>query len=128
MLPRVEKNIAFWRDSAAEDFDVVTVLFGNGRYRYALFFAHLATEKMLKALVVKKTRAHPPKIHNLLRLVQLADLFVDDEHMSTLKRRNAYQIEGRYPELASAYELSERHTASLIAETEKALEWLKNQL
>lgn len=83
---------------------------------------------MLKAHVVKETREHPPKIHNLLRLLQLADLFVDDEYMNTLKRLNAYQIEGRYPELATAYELSERHAASLIAEAEKALEWLKSQL
>ena len=108
MSLNVEKHIAYWRDGAEEDFDVAKELFGNGRYRYALFFAHLAVEKMLKAHVAKKMREYPPKIHNLLRLVQLADLSIDKEHMNTLKRLNAYQIEGRYPEVSSAYDRSER--------------------
>jgi len=64
----IEKQIAFWRGSAEEDWDVARQLVANERTRHGLFFAHLALEKILKAIVCKHSQDLAPKLHNLSRL------------------------------------------------------------
>jgi hypothetical protein len=44
----IEKQSAFWRSSAEEDWDVACQLVANERTRHGLFFAHLALEKILQ--------------------------------------------------------------------------------
>lgn len=125
----VAKHIAYWRDGALEDIDVARELLERGRHRYALFFAHLAVEKMLKAHMVRKTEAVPPKIHNLLRLAQLSDLAVDVDQSNFLKRLNAHQMEGRYPDIAVSQDnLEMEHAARVLTEAEGILEWLTREL
>ena len=75
----VEKQIAYWRTGSGVDFEVAGELVAKRRLRHGLFFAHLAVEKMLKAHVVKTTNNHPPKIHNLVRLCELAELTVPSD-------------------------------------------------
>ena len=60
-----DKTIKYWLDSAAYDLDTGRTLLGSKRFPYALFFAHLALEKVLKALVVKATQQHAPYTHSL---------------------------------------------------------------
>ena len=52
----VEKQVAYWRASAAEDWQVTEELVSLGRTRHSLFFAHLALEKLLKAHVCRAQR------------------------------------------------------------------------
>jgi HEPN domain-containing protein len=98
----IEKQIAYWRNSANEDWDVAQELIQNGRTRHGLFFAHLALEKMLKALVCRQMGDLPPRIHNLVRLAELAAVPMSPEQMSTLAEMNAFNIEGRYGDLLSS--------------------------
>lgn len=44
------KTINYWSDSAAYDLETGESLLELKRYPYALFFGHLALEKILKAL------------------------------------------------------------------------------
>ena len=55
-------------------------------YSYALFFGHLALEKLLKALYVFKQEHHAPPLHNLLRLARAAELEIDEELMKRWQR------------------------------------------
>ncbi len=57
--------------------DVTRQLLENGRTRHSLFFAHLAFEKVLKALICKHSQDLAPKLHNLSRLSELASLTLD---------------------------------------------------
>ena len=98
----VEKQIIFWRDGSVEDWDVARELVQHGRTRHGLFFAHLTLEKLLKAAVVRRTNEFAPRIHNLVRLAQLAQLEITDARLDTLAEMNAYNIEGRYPESLTA--------------------------
>ncbi len=66
----VDKHIGYWKGGAEEDIAAAGSLLETGHPRHALFFAHLAVEKMLKAHVTKATGDIPPKIHDLLRLVR----------------------------------------------------------
>jgi HEPN domain-containing protein len=80
----IEKQIAFWRDSAKEDWDVARQLVDNGRTRHGLFFAHLSLEKILKAIVCKQSQDLAPRLHNLSRLAELAALTLDAGEMEFL--------------------------------------------
>jgi hypothetical protein len=62
----IEKQVAYWREGAAEDWLVAVELVDLGRTRHGLFFAHLALEKMLKAHVCRVTQDLAPRIHPLL--------------------------------------------------------------
>jgi hypothetical protein len=44
----IEKQVVYWRLSAAEDWDVAEALVERGNPRHGLFFAHLALEKNAK--------------------------------------------------------------------------------
>lgn len=91
-------QVAYWRDGAKEDMDVAGVLLEKDRRRHSLFFAHLALEKALKALVCRQTQDTPPRIHNLLQLARLAELSLTQEQEKVLAVMNRFCLEGRYPD------------------------------
>ena len=123
----VSKQVNYWINGSEEDFAAAQSLLEKGHYRHSLFFAHLALEKMLKALVVIKTNEIPPKIHNLIRLSELAGLILDEEQNKFLREFNLYQLEGRYPDSQEII-LKEDFTKKEKLKAEKMLLWLKKQL
>ncbi len=52
----IEKQIAYWRKGASEDWHVAKQLVKSQQTRHGLFFAHLALEKLLKAHVCRHTK------------------------------------------------------------------------
>ena len=122
----IAKQIAFWRDSAKEDWDVARQLVDNGRTRHGLFFAHLALEKILKAIVCKHSQDLAPRLHNLSRLAELAALTLDTQKMEVLAEMNAFHIEGRYPESLTKPPTKEE-ALNYMTGAEGVLQWLMNQ-
>lgn len=55
----IEKQIAYWKTSAEEDWAAARRLLAGGMTRHGLFFAHLSLEKLLKGLVCRRTRNSP---------------------------------------------------------------------
>jgi HEPN domain-containing protein len=98
----IDRQIVFWRDGALEDWDVVSDLLEKNRIRHGLFIAHLALEKALKAIVCMATKDLAPRIHNLVRLAELAQLNLRPEQLDILDEMNAFNIEGRYPDALAA--------------------------
>jgi HEPN domain-containing protein len=94
----IKKQIEYWIATAEDDLEAVHYLIANNKTIQAMFFCHLAVEKTLKALVVKAISDVPPKIHNLKRLAELADIKLTDEQNSLLNDLMVFQLEGRYPE------------------------------
>jgi HEPN domain-containing protein len=94
----IAKQVSFWRIGAAEDWVVASDLVERGRARHGLFLAHLAIEKALKAHVCLEVQDLAPRIHNLVRLAELANLRLPPDHLETLAELNAFNIEGRYPD------------------------------
>lgn len=95
----IDKQIAHWRNGAEEDWVVARDLISQNKLRHGLFFAHLALEKTLKALVCKATSELAPPIHNLVRLAERAGLNLPEADRDILAEVNEFNIEGRYPEL-----------------------------
>src|SRR3990172_12817951 len=93
----IDKQITYWREGAREDWAVARELLDRGRIRHGLFFAHLALEKALKALVCRRTQDIAPPIHNLVRLAEVAGVELAREQVDLLADVNAFNIEARYP-------------------------------
>jgi len=64
----VEQVVQFWLTEAEEALHVADHLMEKADYSYALFFDHLAVEKLLKALYAIRLHEHAPPVHNLVRL------------------------------------------------------------
>jgi len=79
MKPDINKLINFWESEAGEALKVAGHLVEKEDFSHALFFGHLALEKMLKALCVRELRDHAPPIHNLVRLAKIAGIELDEQ-------------------------------------------------
>lgn len=56
----VKKTVSYWVEGAEYDLGVANAMRKTRKYPYALFMGHLALEKLLKALVVKRRRRTRP--------------------------------------------------------------------
>jgi len=123
----VDKQIEYWRAGSDEDFAAAESLLEKGHLRHSLFFCHLALEKMLKGHVAQRTRQIPPRIHNLVRLAEIANLKLEPEPREFLREFNLYQSEGRYPDF-SPVSIDVSLAREEISKTREMLRWLKTQL
>ena len=126
----VERVVEFWRLEAEEALLVSDHLMEKRDYSYALFFGHLAVEKLLKAIYVTTHGKHAPPIHNLLVLAKSSDVHLDEEQTRVLAALMVYHIEARYPDLKR--EFRKRCTKSFAMEEmrkiKKVFAWLKSNL
>lgn len=92
------RQIAYWINSANHDLDVAETLFQSGKYDWCLFIAHLVLEKILKAFYVKNTGKLPPRIHDLVRMVNMAAIEFDEDTLEFMDAVNTFNISIRYPD------------------------------
>ena len=113
----------------SSEYDLTTAqhMLKTGRYIYVVFMCHIAIEKLLKAIVAEITNKTPPKTHNLLYLVKLANLFIPQELFDFIAKINNSSVVTRYPEdfkmLITSY--PEEIVREYHANTEKVLKWLR---
>lgn len=91
------KLINYWIRSAEYDLEVSDSLYEKSRFHYSLFFGHLAIEKTLKAIFVKKKSIHAPFSHSLTYLVEKAEIEIPQDRLDRLADFMDFYIEGRYP-------------------------------
>ena len=123
----INKQIAYWKDGAHEDWLVANELVNSGRIRHGLFFVHLALEKILKAHVCMKTGDLSPRTHNLLKLAELAGLELTNQQTSGLAIINSFNLEGRYPETELPVP-SKKQAAAYLEGVEEIFRWLAQAL
>jgi HEPN domain-containing protein len=99
-------------------------------YSYALFFGHLAIEKILKALYAVRVQQHAPPIHNLIRLARGAGLELDETRIDTLITITAFNIETRYPDIKRTFrqKCTPEYTGRQMARIKELFEWLRSQI
>jgi len=88
-----------WIEKAQYDLDTAKAMIKTGRYLYVLFCSQQAIEKILKAIIAKRTNKHPPRIHNLVRLAELASLELNKGQDVFIKTLTRFYIKTRYPEV-----------------------------
>lgn len=94
----VDEIIGYWKKTAMHDFDTMRVLYKTRRYSDCLFFGHIILEKILKGIVVRKTKEQAPYVHDLIRLYEIAGIELSGEEIALLNRVNDFNIRSRYPE------------------------------
>ena len=122
--------IDFWASEAEESLHVAEHLFEKKDYSYALFFGHLAVEKIIKAVLVKNTNQQVPRSHNLLRLAKEALIEISDEQKHALIRITAFNLESRYPDYKKEFrgKCTLQFTAMELKKIEEVFIWLKSNL
>jgi len=93
-----EEKVAYWLESAQNDWMVAGHLFDKGDYSYALFFAHLTLEKTLKALFVFTRDDVPPFTHRLPYLADKSGLALAPDQFELLEIVADFNLEARYPD------------------------------
>lgn len=125
----ITKITRYWVDAAGHDLETARSLFRTGRYDYCLFLCHLSLEKMLKAIVAKTIKDHPPFTHNLLYLAGKADIDLSKIQINLLDEINEFNLEARYPEdLKAFYKKANKGFAKKYLDSTKGLfQWLQKR-
>jgi len=119
-----------WMEQARYDLDTARAMFDSGRYLYVLFCCQQAVEKAFKAIIVRRTDDFPPRLHNLLRLAEIAGIKMEPDRGDFLGELSGYYIQTRYPEeIESLAQTLDREIAQdALDKTEEVIEWLFSML
>jgi HEPN domain-containing protein len=130
MKNSMNQDVKYWGDLSKYDIDTAKAMLESGRYLYVLFTCQQSVEKLLKALVVQNTKKFPPKIHDLVKLSNIADIDVESDQKEFLAKLNYYYLETRYPnELSEISKQIKKDTAlTFLKNTKKLLKWLKSKV
>jgi HEPN domain-containing protein len=94
-----QQHIDYWVNTAAEDWISVEIMFAAKRYLHCLFWSHLVLEKLAKAHWVKNHKENiPPKIHNVIWLLEESGVDLGKDTMAFLVEFNRFQLSTRYPD------------------------------
>ncbi len=123
----LNKTIEYYESSGGEDWEIARKLFSSKDYAYSLFFCHLALEKTLKAVVVRKTDEYPPFTHFLARLAEQAGLPLDETQIADLNEITKFNITTRYEDDKREFRklATKEYAEKYLAITEKLIQWLK---
>jgi HEPN domain-containing protein len=126
----VRKTITYWLEGAQYDLSVANAMLKTRKYPYALFMGHLALEKLLKAFVVKHTKAHAPFSHSLPLLAERSGKKFPEQIMIKLSEFMEFHFEGRYPDATKAFykKCTKVYTAAQLKEIKKIFRWIKEKL
>jgi len=98
-----EQHIDYWLNTAQYDWTGAEGAFSTKNYMHCLFWAHMVLEKLAKALWVKHHQENiPPKIHNVVWLLEQSSVDLGREAMNFLEEFNDFQLAGRYPDYTNS--------------------------
>lgn len=119
-----------WFKQSAYDLKTAEIMLENKRFIYAVFMCHLAIEKAVKGIYQYRLNEVPPKVHNLIYLVEKIGLSPSEKLYNAIFELNRVSIPTRYPDdLAKMKsEYKKRNTLEIINNSKEVLKWLKNQL
>lgn len=120
--------INYWDSEAEESLQVAQHLFDKKDYSYALFFGHLAIEKLLKSIYVSRKDEDVPRSHNLPRIAKAANLTIPEDILSGLIRITVFNLEARYPDYKKKFrnKCTKHFTTQELDKIHKVFKWLKS--
>lgn len=126
----IDARIKYWTGSAAHDIKAARHLFDTRDYPHALFFGHLYLEKLLKALIVRRSQRDAPYGHKLYTLALKADLELTERQHDLLTRATAYNLATRYPDqrLSMYKRFNRKFTQAELDEIQKMGRWIESHL
>lgn len=123
--------VSHWSKSALDDLDSAQGLFDLKKYAHCLFFCHLATEKMIKAVYTKQHNDAPPILHHLVKLWNTITVSsVGPATEEILNEMTTFNVEARYDIFKQKLykKATKEYTERFLAYTKEILTWLKTYL
>ena len=119
-----------WLKQADYDMDTADYMFGGGRYFYAVFMCHLSIEKALKGLYRKKLKEEPPRVHNLIYLLNKIGIKPPEPIGRFVVKLNEASVATRYPEEISKLQkdFTQGIVRDILSKGRETLEWIRKQL
>jgi HEPN domain-containing protein len=116
-----------WLKQSDYDIETAKFMFRGRRYFYAVFMCHLSIEKALKGLYQKRLKEMPPKIHNLVYLLNKIAVRPPETIGRFVVRLNEASIVTRYPEDLDKLrtDFTQPIVRDIISKSEETLEWIK---
>ena len=126
---KLQEQIDYWHKSGKENLDAAQILFRNKHFDSALFFGHLALEKMLKGLTVKVTEKPALYIHDLEKLALIAKLGFGEEKAISLRSISDFNIAGRYKEIKFTFykKCDKKYTEKHLKIIKELFLWLEEE-
>jgi len=126
----IEKIVKHWIETSDDDFETMLTLFNSKSYGWSLFLGHISTEKLLKALYVKRFGKHAPFIHNLYRLGELIGLDMTEEQSDWLDEITSFNLNARYDDYKKEFYLlcTPDYTKKWIDNIKTIRTWIKKML
>lgn len=117
-----------WAEQARYDLDTARAMLDAGRCLYVVFCCQQAVEKMLKALIARRSKELPPRIHQLVRLAEVAGLMIAEEQADLFRELSAYYFQTRYPEEIAEVgsQVNEQQAQRVLTRTQEMVEWLSS--
>jgi HEPN domain-containing protein len=127
-----EDKVKYWVKLSDENFRVATDLLKSKHLLQTGFFCHLAIETIFKAYFTQLKNDHPPYIHKLARLAQLAGFYEDmnDTQKDFIYKLDPFNIEARYPEYKNmlAKSINIQICKNLLKQTQELQLWIKERI
>lgn len=126
----IEETIRHWISRSEQDFETMIHLYDSKDYHWALFIGHLVIERLLKALVVKRTKSHPPFTHDLRRLSKLSGDDFNDEQKRHLDTITTFNLNARYDDYKLDFynKCTADFAEKWISNIKTLREWIKERL
>ena len=126
----IKKTVSYWLAGAKYDLGVANAMLKTKKYPYALFMGHLSLEKLLKAFVVKHTKAHAPFSHSLPYLAEQSGAKIPETILIKLREFMEFHFEARYPDANKAFykKCTKAYTAKKLKEIKEVFKWVGEKL
>jgi HEPN domain-containing protein len=119
-----------WLKQSEYDFETAKAMFKTGRYIYTIFMCHLCIEKVLKGIYANVLKKDPPKIHDLIYLVEKCELVLPEKLGEFVENLNELSVPTRYPETLEILlsQFKKEKTEIVLKQTKGLLTWLKKNI
>ena len=126
----IDRTVSYWLESAKYDLGVANAMIKARKYPYALFMGHLALEKLLKALVVKRTKAHAPFTRSLPYLLERSGIKMPEPMKIRLSEFMEFHLEARYPDAGRAFyrKCTNEYADAKLKEIKRVFRWIRTKL
>ena len=121
------EHIEYWINSAEDDYATARFNLNNNHNLWAIFIAHLAVEKLLKAAYCKNVDFSAPRTHNLVLLAEKSKLELTSKQLDEFELLTKFQISARYPDYKREVNAicTNEFTAEIFKTVEVNFLWLK---
>jgi len=126
----IEKVYNHWIATSNSDYNTMIHLFELKDYHWSLFIGHIVIERLLKALIVKQTKAHAPFTHDLRRLANISKVEFNGEHISWLDTITSFNLNARYDSYKQAFyeKCTSEFNSEWISNIKQLRQWIKTTL